>query len=48
MPDSLDSQEIAPGSVIIPCYRCAYTIERAVRSAVGQVVRPVKVFLVDD
>jgi glycosyltransferase involved in cell wall biosynthesis len=37
-----------PVSVVIPCYRCAQTIRRAVESIVGQTVRPLEVILVDD
>jgi glycosyltransferase involved in cell wall biosynthesis len=35
-------------SVVIPCYRCAATIERAVESVLRQTLRPAEVFLVDD
>ena len=35
-------------SVIIPCYRCAGTIERAVASVAAQTRRPAEVILVDD
>lgn len=35
-------------SVVIPCYRCAGTIERAVRSVASQSVRPMELILVDD
>ena len=37
-----------PVSVVIPCYRCAGTIERAVTSAAIQTLRPVEVILIDD
>jgi glycosyltransferase involved in cell wall biosynthesis len=37
-----------PVSVVIPCYRCAQTIRRAVESVVRQTVRPLEVILVDD
>jgi teichuronic acid biosynthesis glycosyltransferase TuaG len=39
---------VAPVSVVIPCYRCAGTIGRAVGSVVAQTQRPAEVFLVDD
>lgn len=38
----------APVSVVIPCYRCAATISRAVGSIAAQTERPAEVFLVDD
>jgi len=40
--------DIASVSVVIPCYRCAKTIERAVDSVVNQTVRPFELILVDD
>ncbi|MGH8766243.1 MAG: glycosyltransferase family 2 protein, partial [Burkholderiales bacterium] len=40
--------EAAAVSVVIPCYRCAGTIERAVRSVAAQTRRPVELILVDD
>ncbi|MDP2100508.1 MAG: glycosyltransferase family 2 protein [Methylobacter sp.] len=39
---------IIPVTVIIPCFRCAATIERAVQSIVEQTQRPTEVILVDD
>jgi len=35
-------------SVIIPCYRCTDTIERAVNSIAEQTLLPAEVILVDD
>jgi glycosyltransferase involved in cell wall biosynthesis len=35
-------------SVIIPCYRCSDTIERAVLSVVNQILLPLEVILIDD
>jgi glycosyltransferase involved in cell wall biosynthesis len=35
-------------SVIIPCYRCSNTIERAVDSVARQTLRPAEVILVED
>ena len=35
-------------SVVIPCYRCAATIERAVASVRAQVLLPMELILVDD
>jgi glycosyltransferase involved in cell wall biosynthesis len=40
--------EQARVSVIIPCYRCSETIERAVVSVAEQTLQPVEVILVDD
>ncbi len=39
---------IAPVSVVVPCYRCQATLERAVSSVVQQTVRPAELILVDD
>ena len=39
---------LAPVSAVIPCYRCAGTIDRAVRSIANQTLRPVELILVDD
>jgi glycosyltransferase involved in cell wall biosynthesis len=44
----VDSIEFAPVSVIIPCYRCADTIDRAVDSVVNQTLPPVEIILVED
>lgn len=38
----------APVTVVIPCYRCADTIDRAVISAVKQTMPPKEIILVDD
>jgi glycosyltransferase involved in cell wall biosynthesis len=38
----------APVSVVIPCYRCADTIARAVESIAKQTLLPTEVILVDD
>lgn len=38
----------APVSVVIPCYRCARTIERAVASVAAQTSLPLELILVDD
>ena len=35
-------------SVIIPCYRCVETIDRAVDSVVNQSRPPKEIFLVED
>lgn len=35
-------------SVIIPCYRCSKTIERAIESVYKQTIRPEEVILIDD
>jgi glycosyltransferase involved in cell wall biosynthesis len=39
---------VAPVSAVIPCYRCAGTIGRAVASIAAQTQRPAEAFLVDD
>lgn len=38
----------APVSVVVPCYRCAATIGRAVASVVAQTLPPAELILVDD
>lgn len=38
----------APVSVVVPCYRCADTITRALSSVVAQTQRPAEVLLIDD
>ena len=38
----------APVSVVVPCYRCVATLERAVLSVVRQTQRPLEMILVDD
>ena len=40
--------EVAPVSVVVPCFRCADTIADAVASVAAQVLRPAEVLLVDD
>ena len=40
--------ERAPVSVIIPCFNCSSTIERAISSVLRQTLLPLEVFLVDD
>ena len=42
------NKQIAPVSVIVPCYRCSATIERAVGSAFQQTMRPAECILIDD
>jgi len=42
------SAAVVPVSVVVPCYRCADSIRRAVASVVGQTVRPMQLILVDD
>lgn len=37
-----------PVSVVIPCFRCAHTIERALTSVLQQTALPIEVILVDD
>lgn len=38
----------APVSVVVPCFRCAATIDAAVASVAAQTLRPAEVLLVDD
>ena len=40
--------ETAPVSVVIPCYCCVQTLERAVASVAAQTVLPMELILVDD
>jgi Glycosyltransferases involved in cell wall biogenesis len=40
--------DLAPVCVVIPCYNCALTIERAVASVAAQTVLPRQLILVDD
>lgn len=35
-------------SVVVPCFRCGNTIERCIRSVLGQTLRPKELILVDD
>jgi glycosyltransferase involved in cell wall biosynthesis len=42
------STKPAPVSVIVPCFRCAATIDDAVASIMAQTLRPAEVLLVDD
>lgn len=39
---------IAPVSVVMPCYRCVATLERAVLSVAGQTQRPAEMIMIDD
>jgi len=43
-----EGQELAPVSVVIPCYRCQDTIRRSVDSVAHQTWRPAELILVDD
>ncbi len=47
-PDLITPHNAAPVSVIIPCYRCADTIERALDSVLGQTHPVAEILLVDD
>jgi len=44
----MDDRLSAPVSVVIPCFRCAQTVERAVFSIVQQTLLPEQVLLVED
>lgn len=39
---------LAPVSVIVPCFRCKDTIDRAIQSIADQSLRPAEIILVDD
>ena len=43
-----ENSRLSPVSVVIPCFRCARTIERAFASIAAQTVPPAEVILVDD
>lgn len=45
---NVKEQDFAPVSVVIPCYHCGQTIERAVYSLAIQTWRPAEVIIVDD
>lgn len=42
------AKSVVPVSVVIPCYRCAATIQRAVQSVLSQSVLPEQLILIDD
>jgi glycosyltransferase involved in cell wall biosynthesis len=42
------SSNIAPVSVIIPCYNNRDTIERAINSIINQTLSPLEIILIDD
>lgn len=44
----MDKRSFAPVSAVIPCYRCADTIDRALASVYSQTWRPAEVILVED
>lgn len=46
--NGIDVGERAPVSVVVPCFRCADTIDSAVASVAAQMVLPNEVLLVDD
>jgi glycosyltransferase involved in cell wall biosynthesis len=48
MGNSTTKTPLASVSVIIPCYQCGNTIERAIASVYAQTLRPAEVVLVDD
>ncbi len=41
-------RQVAPVSVVVPCYRCSRTIARAVASVAAQSLKPAEVILVED
>lgn len=44
----MPNSELAPVSVVIPCYRCTETIERTLSSVFNQTWRPRQVILIED
>ena len=46
--DASARSNLAPVSVVIPCYQCVDTIRRAVSSVAAQSLRPFELILVDD
>ena len=44
----MKDRDVAPVSAVIPCFRCAKTIGRAVASIAQQTVKPAEVILIDD
>ena len=44
----LPHENFAPISVVVPCYQCANTIERAIDSILAQTLLPQEVILIDD
>src|SRR5699024_8519197 len=48
MKPTVNKEPYAPVSVIIPCYRCADVISRAIESLSGQSWLPKEVILIDD
>lgn len=38
----------APVSVVVPCFRCAATIDDAIASVAAQTLRPAEILLVED
>lgn len=44
----LKRENVAEVSVVIPCFRCEDSIERAMLSVINQTVKPAEVILVDD
>jgi len=43
-----DTRKVAPVSVVVPCYRCADTIDAAIASVAAQRLPPAEVLLVED
>lgn len=41
-------RHVAPVTVVVPCFRCAHTIEQTVISVANQSLRPAELLLVDD
>ena len=44
----MNNDKQVPISVVVPCYRCCATIQRAVDSVAKQTIKPVEVILIDD
>ena len=43
-----DGNVTLPVSVVIPCYRCAATLDRALQSVLAQTQPPAEIIVVDD
>lgn len=48
MASGINIKDRAPVSVVIPCFNCADTIERAVQSVANQTLLPSEVWIIDD
>lgn len=44
----VEAQVLVPVSVVVPCYCCTETVERAIHSVASQTIRPNEVILIED